>query len=218
MSVVRKLAVAAPPPPGPAQVRALLRRYGWNTMACQILTPGIAHWFAPAGEAVVGYVAAGRTWVAAGAPICPPEGLADTAAAFESTAARHGRRVCYFGAQERLVTALAGQEPRAQLRLGAQPVWDPHGWPQILAHKASLRAQLSRARNKDVTVTSWSPDRAAQEPALRRCLDEWLATRGLPPMRFLVAPDTLAAPHDHRVLVAQRDATVLAYLVATPIP
>lgn len=218
MTAVGELARTAPPPPGPAQVRALLRRYGWNTMACQILTPGIAHWFAPAGEAVVGYVAAGRTWVAAGAPVCPPEALAATAADFEAAAAQRGRRVCYFGAQERLVTALGEQGPRAQLRLGAQPVWDPHGWPEILAHKASLRAQLARARNKGVTVTSWSPDRAAQEPALRRCLDEWLATRGLPPMRFLVAPDTLAAPHDHRVLVAQRDGAVVAYLVATPIP
>ncbi|NTU85840.1 MAG: DUF2156 domain-containing protein, partial [Chloroflexales bacterium] len=103
MTAVGELALTAPPPPGPAQAQALLRRYGWNTMACQILTPGIAHWFAPAGDAVVGYVAAGRTWVAAGAPVCPPAHLADTAAAFETAAARRGRRACYFGAQDRLV-------------------------------------------------------------------------------------------------------------------
>jgi phosphatidylglycerol lysyltransferase len=37
-------------------------------------------------------------------------------------------------------------------------------------------------------------------------------------MRFVVAPETLAAPDDHQVLVAQRGAAVVAYLVAAPIP
>jgi phosphatidylglycerol lysyltransferase len=81
-----------------------------------------------------------------------------------------------------------------------------------------LRAQLARARHKGVTVTPLAPDLAAQSPALRGCLAEWLGMRGLPPMQFLVAPDVLAVPNDHRVWVAQRGETVVAYLVATPIP
>lgn len=212
-----RVAVSAPLP-DPAQIRELLRRYGWNTMACQILTPGIAHWVAPAGNAVVGYVAAGRTWVVAGAPVCPPEDLATTALAFETAAARQGRRVCYVGAQEQLVQALAGRRAQARLLLGAQPVWNPHGWPDILAHKASLRAQLARARNKGVTIISVAAALAAQDPALRCCLTEWLSTRGLPPMHFLVAANVLEAEDDHQVLVARRDAAVIGYLVAVPIP
>lgn len=205
-------------PQGRASVRDLVFRHGWNTMAYQILNPGIDHWFAPGLDAVVGYVRSGNVWVAAGAPICPTEHLAEAAAAFETAATQQNCRICYFGAQERLADLLTMEGPLARLLLGAQPVWHPAGWPDILAHKASLRAQISRARNKGVTVVHWPGDLAANHPALRGCLDEWLANRGLPPMRFLVEPDTLDSALDRRVLVARRGDAVLAYLVATPIP
>ena len=93
-----------PPSPnaGHALARSLVLRHGWNTLASQILNPGIRHWFLPGGEGVVGYVAVGGAWVAAGAPICPPARLAATAEVFEAAAAREGRRVCYIGAQDRL--------------------------------------------------------------------------------------------------------------------
>jgi phosphatidylglycerol lysyltransferase len=193
-------------------------RYGWNTLSYQILNPGIAHWFLPGGDGVVGYVPAGRTWVAAGAPICAPALLAETAEAFEVAAARLGRRVCYFGSQERLAEALVARGPLARLLVGAQPAWEPAGWAEIVVGKPSLRAQLARARNKRVVVEDWPATAAAGSPAVRRCLSEWLATRGLPSLHFLVEPETLAAPEDHRVFVALRGGAVVAYLVATPIP
>jgi phosphatidylglycerol lysyltransferase len=198
--------------------RALVLRHGWNTLAYQILNPGIAHWFLPSGEGVVGYVATGGAWVVAGAPICPPEQLAAAAAAFEAEAKRRGRWVCYFGAQDRLAESLAACGPLARLLVGAQPVWDPRGWAEIVQGKASLRAQLARARNKGVTVEIWPATAAACHPDVERCLAAWLATRGLPPMHFLVEPKTLAAPEGRQVFVARRGAGVMAYLVATPIP
>lgn len=208
--------------PAPSTVYALARslvlRHGWNTLAYQILNPGIRHWFLPGGEGVVGYVDVGSTWVVAGAPICAPARLAATAEAFEAAAARVGRRVCYVGAQSRLVEALTVGGPVTCLAVGAQPTWDPKGWPAKLAGKTSLRGQLARARNKGVTVEVWPATTAAEDPDVRRCLDEWLATRDLPPLHFLVEPETLVAPEDRRVFVARRDGAVVAYLVATPIP
>lgn len=201
-----------------ALARSLVLRHGWNTLAYQILNPGIQHWFLPGGEGVVGYVDVGGAWVAAGVPICPPARLAATADAFEMAAARVGRRVCYVGAQSRLVEALAAGGPVARLPVGAQPVWDPRGWPAKVAGKASLRAQLARARNKGVRVEVWPATAAAEDPQVRRCLDEWLATRDLPPLHFLVEPETLVVPEDRRVFVALRDSATIAYLVATPIP
>ena len=47
---------------------------------------------------------------------------------------------------------MAERGPASALPLGAQPSWDPGHWSAIVAAKASLRAQLSRARNKGVTV------------------------------------------------------------------
>lgn len=200
------------------RARQLVLRYGWNSMAYQILNPGMAHWFAPDGAGVVGYAPAGRVWVVAGAPICAPERLEETALAYEAEARRHSCRVCYFGAQDRLAEALAPHGPLARLLLGAQPVWRPGRWPEIVAGKASLRAQLARARNKRVTVAVFPPGSRPDVGALRRCLAEWLAGRGLPPMHFLIEPETLGALDDRWVFIARRAGEMVGFLVATPIP
>jgi phosphatidylglycerol lysyltransferase len=64
-----------------------------------------------------------------------------------------------------------------------------------------------------------SPADATRDPALRRVLDEWLATRGLPPMHFLVEPETLSRLFDRRIFVAtSRAREVVAFLIASPAP
>jgi len=207
------------------RVRELVLRYGWNATAYQLLNPGLAYWFAPDAEAVVGYVPAaarpgGRhaAWVAAGGPVCPAEAVGAIATQFEAAAAAAGCRVCWFGADRRLRASRSGRTGYAEMTLGAQPVWDPHRWPAILAGKASLRAQRNRARNKGVAVTRWDTDRAERDPGLRRCLAEWLARRGLPPLHFLVEPDTLGALADRRVFVAERAGAPVGFLVLSPVP
>lgn len=200
------------------QARALVLRYGWNAMAYQILNPGMRHWFSYEGDAVVGYVVAGGYRVVAGAPICTEERLAAVALAFAADARRERLRVCYFGAQDRLLAALAGGRRSARLLLGAQPVWHPASWDAIVAGKPSLRGQIARARNKHVGVSVWPTVRATGHPALLACMGEWLAERGLPPMHFLIETDTLAHLDDRRVYVAERGGEVLGFLIASPVP
>ena len=215
------------------RARGLVLRYGWNAMAYQILNPGLRYWFAAGGEAVVGYVLAGRCRVVAGAPVCAEERLAATAAGFAADAHASGQWVCYFGAQDRLIAMLAERGPMSELLLGAQPVWDPRHWPGIVAGKASLRAQLARARNKGVSVRALPAGSSAEPAALQRCLDEWLATRGLPPMHFLVEWDILPRLLDRRLFVAERaeraerddpdgpdgpGGRIVGFLIASPIP
>jgi len=198
--------------------RRLVLAHGYNTTAYQILHPGIALWFPPDGEAVVGFVRHGRTRVVAGAPVCASHRLADVAAAFEADAARRGEDVCYFAAEARLQTTPRVGGRYARVLLGAQPVWRPEGLLATIEGHASLRAQLHRARNKGVEVAEWPAARAERDPELRRCLREWLATRGLPPLHFLVEPQTLDWVLDRRVFVAVRAARPVAFLMATPIP
>jgi len=193
-------------------------RYGWNATAYQILNPGIEHWFSGSGDAVVGYVRVRGVRVVAGAPVCPGERLAGVAAEFERDAARAGDRTCYFGAGARLETLYGADPASAFVVLGAQPVWDPAGWPEVVARHASLRAQLNRARNKGVRVAEWPAGDTARYPALRRCLAEWLSTRGLPPLHFLVEPNTLDNLADRRLFVAERDGAAVGFLVASPVP
>lgn len=203
---------------GISRARELVMLHGWNATAYQIINPGISHWFSGRDDAVVGYVRSGRVLVVAGAPVCSLDRIENVAAEFEEHARAAGDRVCYFGAGERLETIYRKDRTHSIVGLGAQPSWDPSTWPAMIARKASVRAQLNRARNKGVTVSLWSSERASRAPALRNCLEEWLATRRLPTLHFLVEPETLDRLADRRVFVAERDGGAVGFLVASPVP
>jgi phosphatidylglycerol lysyltransferase len=200
------------------RARELVLRYGWNATAYQIVNPGIELWFSSICEAVVGFVRAHNTLVVAGAPVCARDRLADVATEFEQAARLDGKRVCYFGAEARLESLYRGATTHSMVLLGAQPIWRPVNWLKIISHRASLRAQFNRARNKSVSVVEWHSSHAAKHPALQSCLQEWLETRGLPPMHFLVEPQTLERLADRRVFVAEQKGQVVGFLVASPIP
>ncbi|HEX3556512.1 MAG TPA: DUF2156 domain-containing protein [Thermoanaerobaculia bacterium] len=201
--------------PAVQRARDVVVRWGWNAMSYQILNPGMRLWFSSGGEGVVGYTCAGKYRVVAGSPVCPPERLAGIAAEFAADTRQARQRLCYFGAQDRLIDLLAARGPISALLLGAQPAWNPAHWHATLAGKASLRAQLARARNKGVIVRS-SQD--SQEPGLQRCLNEWIERRGLPPMHFLVEWNILPRLLDRRLFVAEQGGETLGFLIASPIP
>jgi phosphatidylglycerol lysyltransferase len=200
-----------------ARARALILRYGWNITSYQLLNPGFTLWFSRRHDALVGYVRAAGVRVVGGAPVCASSALADVAVEFEREAFAVRERVCYFAAEERLHSIYHTSPDHARIRLGAQPVWDPRGWVANMAGHPSLRAQCHRARNKGINVTHWSNDRARRHPALEACLRQWLSTRGLPSLHFLIEPDTLSTLDDRAVFVAERDGTPIGFLVASPI-
>jgi phosphatidylglycerol lysyltransferase len=198
--------------------RQLVMSHGWNTTSYQILNPGFQYWFAPGGKAVVAYTQRRHTLLVAGAPVCSAESVAGVCAAFEIFAASRGCGVCYVCAQERLLSHLIPSRKHAAVVLGAQPVWDPHGWPGIVKRNASLRAQLNRCRNKGVTVDAMPAAIAASHPGLRSVLREWLTARPMPPMHFLVETDVFdGSVGDRIVFAARRGGAPVAFLVASPV-
>lgn len=199
------------------RARRLVRAHGWNATAYQILNPGISHWFSSAGDAVVGFVEHAGTRVVAGAPVCAADRLMEVVAEFGVAARVARRQVCYFGAGERLERQLIPTGVWSAASLGAQPSWDPAGWDEVVRRRRSLRAQLHRARNKGVRVSE-RQGAANEVAALRECLAGWLAGRGLPPLHFLVEPDTLGCLDDRRLFVAARGELVVGFLVASPVP
>lgn len=200
-----------------ARAREIVLRHGWNSTSYQLLNPGFEHWYPAAQDALVGFVRTGRTRVVGGAPVCARERLGPVAREFEAAAAAEGARVCWLGAGARLAEELRDTS-HAEACVGAQPWWHPGNWDRVVAERASLRAQLNRARNKGVRVEEWSGTRAAASSELAQCLAEWLGHQSLPPLHFLVEPDLLAAALDRRVFVARRDGTAAGYLVLSPIP
>lgn len=201
-----------------ARARELVLAHGWNATAYQILNPGIAHWFSHAGDAVAGYVEQAGTWIVAGAPVCAEERLLAVVTELGAAAADAHRRVCYFGAGERLERLLIPTGRWSAASLGAQPSWTPAGWPARIQRHKSLRAQLHRARNKSVSVEEWRSVTERDRARLQQCLAEWLHGRGLPPLHFLVEPDTLGQLTDRRLFVATRRQGVIGFLVASPVP
>ena len=197
--------------------RDLVLLHGWNTTSYQILNPGFEHWFTADGAGGVGHVKRARVWVVGGAPVCAPERLEAVIAEFESAARKARATVCYVGAQDRLAQRCLGDPGYASTILGAEPWWDPAEWPRVVAARASVRAQLNRARNKGVTI-GLAPVTATAPPSLERVLREWLDTRKLPPLAFLTTPWLLADLQDRRIFVAERSREVLGFLILTPIP
>ncbi len=200
------------------RARELVMRYGWNTTCFQIVNPGIEYWFGSDGESVAGYVTSGKVRVVAGAPVCRGEDLAQVAADFEKDAAALGETVCYFGAEARLESVYHSSEHHAKVLLGAQPVWHPNHWQDVIAKRSSLRAQLNRARNKGVAVREWSREEAHNNSKLRKCLEAWFTLKGLPPLHFVIEPETLERLENRRIFVAERDSDVAAFLILSPIP
>lgn len=222
-----------------AQARELVLHHGWNASAYQILHPRLRFWFATRDAesdgvqpcAVIGYARRHRVRMVAGAPICDEDALPTVLQLWENEAARQGDSVCYFGAGSRLKTLLASSR-YATILLGAQPVWRPGEWADVVQKQSSLRGQIQRARNKGVTIERYCGADAprcgddqycvalngAIARELRGALGDWLQTRGLPPLHFLVEPCLLPHLRDRHVFVARLGESVVAYLILTPVP
>lgn len=200
-----------------ARVLELLKRYGWNATSFQVLEPGYSYWF-DGDDACVAYVDTGKAWVAAGAPIAPPERLAEVATRFEAHAAASGRRLCFFATEQRMVD----EAPVKALSIGEQPVWDPRRWEEGVRESRSLREQLRRARAKGVVVREVSPSelKDAAHPVragVDRLMEHWLKTRRMAPMGFLVQLSPYAWAEERRSFVAERNGEVVAFLSAVPV-
>ncbi|MBI2214938.1 MAG: DUF2156 domain-containing protein [Acidobacteria bacterium] len=207
--------------PAPAsdrdRVLVLLKRHGWNSTSFQLLEPEFQYWFAD-DDAAVAYTETRGAWVVGGGPICAEARLAAVSHAFVEHARSRGRRVVFFGVEERLLSAA----PLRALEIGQQPWWDPRRWHEVLAARRSLRAQLRRARAKGVSVELLEPERieSAASPLrkeIEALIRAWLASREMPPMAFLVALAPFGHPRERIYVAARAGGTLVGLLVAVPV-
>ena len=197
------------------RVRNLVLRYGWNATCYQTVNPVFEYSFFPEFSAVVAFVRARGRRIVAGAPICPFDKVDEVIQRFRDL---ERSPVLYFGAGERVDDALRKQPRKGIVSLGAQPVWHPKLWRErVLTHK-SLRYQFRRAAHKGVIVREWDTKHAENSPALHAVLTDWLQHRGLPPLHFLVEPETLDYLKDRRTFVAEIDGRPVAFLNLCPVP
>jgi len=203
-----------------APILSRVAEHGRDAVSFQALESVMRHWHdAPPPEgtaAVVAYVDTGTAWVAAGSPLAAAPDLAVAAARFVASARAAGRRAAFFATE---VPHLLGEVDA--VFLGEQPVFEPGDWPRSLAASRRLREQLRRARAKGVRVRAVTADELAPGAPLRRAVEElaaeWLRSRRMEPMGFLVALEPFHAASEHRYVVAERDGELVAFLSAVPI-
>lgn len=200
------------------QVLRLIHRHGWSATSFQTLEVGFSYFF-HGDDACVAYVDTGGAWVAAGAPIAAHDALGEAVAAFVGAAREAGKRCCFFATEERLQAAAAGT--LRSLRIGEQPIWDPHGWPATLSRHRSLREQLRRARARGVEIREARPEELEAGPtkeAIAGLVDRWLATRDLAPMGFLVGVEPFAFPSHRRCFLAEVGGRLVGFAGVVPVP
>lgn len=166
-------------------------------------------------DAIVSFADTGTAWIAAGAPLAEPSRIPDVAKAFVHSARERGRRACFFATESCEI------EGFSRLLLGEQPVWDPATWPDAVATHRRLREQIRRPRAKGVVVRRVGPGELESGSPLRQQVDalarEWLGSRRMTPMGFLVALEPFHLPEEHRYFVAARGQRVVAFLSAVPV-
>jgi phosphatidylglycerol lysyltransferase len=196
---------------------ALLRMWGWNATGFQVLERGFRYFF-DGEDACVSYLDTGHAWVVAGAPIAPPERLAEVTERFLRAAEEAGRRACFFAVETRFLSATG----LPSLLIGEQPTWDPRAWSATLAERRSLREQLRRARAKGVRVRLVAAaEMGDRDGACRRGVDalveRWLGTRPMPAMGFLVDVQPFEFAEERRYFVAEMATSIVGFLAAVPI-
>ncbi|MEZ5164037.1 MAG: DUF2156 domain-containing protein [Fimbriimonadaceae bacterium] len=201
-----------------SRARELLLDFGENAASYQIINPNITKWLSTSGDCLIGYVTHHRVRVVAGSPVGPSGVLLDSLQRFQVEAKKSGEEVVLFGIDEAWLTHLQAFGDCYAVSLGSQPVWKPNEWEQTVLSDASLRAQFNRARNKGVVVKEWITAEATDSPELRSVLTEWLDNRGMPPLHFLVEPETLHFLDDRRTFVAEQNGEPIAFLNLCPIP
>jgi phosphatidylglycerol lysyltransferase len=200
------------------QARSIVLQHGWNSMAYQILNPGISLWLSKHGNGVIGYVETATHVVVAGSPISNEHALTEITSEFYQFVSEKNKKVCFFGAQQKISQILSNYTPLSSIVLGAQPTWIPEEWIKTFNTKQSLRAQIQRVQNKHVSARIIQVELVEIKDDLKRCLHEWIQSRHLPPMHFLVEPNTLDVLEDRILCIAEKENRIVGFCIASPIP
>jgi phosphatidylglycerol lysyltransferase len=202
----------------PASLFALVRRFGRDAMSFLAFESSIRHWVAASDggpDAGVSFADTGSAWIAVGAPFAEASEIPSVARSFVRCARERGRRACFFATEVREIDGFS------RLLLGEQPVWDPATWPDCVATHRRLREQIRRPGGKGLVVRRVEARDLEAPSHLRAQIDalarEWLGSRRMAPMGFLVAVEPFHLPEEHRYFVAVQGERVVAFLSAVPV-
>jgi phosphatidylglycerol lysyltransferase len=168
-------------------------------------------------DAYVAYADTGAAWVAVGPPIGPPDALAAVASRFVERARGQGRRACFFSVD----MSFCDEVGLHALGLGEEPRWDVPAFAESVRAHRGLHEQIRRSRAKGVVARTLKPEELAEGQSTRVAVEgliaQWLASRRLAPMGFLVAVEPFTFPEERLYVVGERGGRLVSFLAAVPI-
>lgn len=199
------------------RVLALVKRFGWNSTSFQVLEPEYDYWF-DGDNACVAYVDTGYAWVSAGRPLAEESALSKVTARFVDAAKSARRRACFFAVEDVFISASG----LAAAKIGEQPSWDPQAWDKTLRATRSLREQVRRAKKKGVTARLVTEEElkdsgGAVRAGIESLVRDWLASRAMAPMGFLVDVQPFLFSEEKRFFVAEQQGQVVGALILSPV-
>ncbi|MCA9794193.1 MAG: DUF2156 domain-containing protein [Candidatus Eremiobacteraeota bacterium] len=192
----------------------LLDSYGRETVSRQSLKGFFS--FYQVARGAVAYEDTGGYWLAVGTPWASEAEVAQVARQFSEDARRARRKVAFFGVEPHTLELLPGQP---HLKLGAQPVFDPVAWVQQEADRGEVGRQTRRAGRKGVEVRKVELPELLSEPLCSQVSEicrEWVESRPMALMGFLVTLDFLDRPGDRTFFLAETADGVCGVLACIP--
>jgi phosphatidylglycerol lysyltransferase len=106
------------------------------------------------------------------------------------------------------------------VKVGEDNFYDLQTWSARGQKMKHIRANINRAAREGVTVRRCPPEEMTAElrAQVRRVIDEWLATRGMAALSFLLGIDPFERMDDRRLFLAWQGETVVGFLACSPIP
>lgn len=200
----------------PAEVRAVLQRYGSNADSFQAGLSYHRRLFFPE-QGLVACARKGRFTVVAGDPVTPPGQLLPLVTALR--VALPGP-VALVSASAQVRDELAA-DGWGWVKVGEEPYWEPSRWSLDGKAAANVRHAVSAARRKELRVEQAGPSHPGWDQDLagmRVVAQAWSGTHETRPLGFLLTLAPFERPEDRRYFVAREPSgRIVAFLAAVPI-
>lgn len=167
--------------------------------------------FSPSGRGFVMYAVEGRSWVAMGDPIGPPEDQAELAWSFRVLTDRHGAWPVFYQVRtESLPTYI--DLGLSLVKLGEEAVVPLATFSLDGGERKGLRRAHREVERLGVGVEVIPPDElGAVLPALRAVSDEWLASKSVREKGFSLGRFDEAYLRNFPVAVARHEGRIVAF-------
>jgi phosphatidylglycerol lysyltransferase len=203
------------------QARSIILRHGYNTNAyVTLLPPAFIFFTAPGIDGVIAYQQYGRVWLCGGDPICAEADIVPLAAAFRRAARRARMTVAFLPATPRATRLLIERLGFDAVKVGEENFYDLQSWSARGQKMKHIRANINRATREGVTVRRCAPEEMTAEirAQVLRVIDEWLATRGMTALSFLLGIHPFERMEDRRLFLAWQGRAIVGFLACSPIP